>query len=476
MPKNIAHRPIEIRLDTRKDPNYNVWYVKPSLTVFREPKKKFTKNIIFVIDISGSMSSNNRLESVKVAIKNILDKLNDKDTFSAVTFSNEASVLINHCHATATNISTAKTAIESMSIQSNTNFFSAFTEINNKSLMEQPQDTTIIFLTDGANSTALEASTLVNLVTKNGQIPRIVPVGIALAVRDSGYNFLCELASLGNRGTPAIFINDGNQEVYNQAFQDAFNLAQERSTTPAQLEVMIEAQGPISITRVEQKIVLDNIAYDGQSVCGREFIFDSPVQPKVCEFRFTCDDVSLQGKHEFSTSEISKFTETPKSFLMSNFKWKDHRISRWLLSSAEIGSGLLLMAASVTLLMMFPLALMTLTTLAAMTLSALIGAGLFTHGVNGIVKKTCCLPTVEDYPRESPDQESYQRTIQALPPIQPQQAPPHVTDNTTWSQFKSLWERPVKPRLDARSQQHNAASRSAHPPSGGSSSLPYPAV
>jgi len=51
-------------------------------------------NIVFLIDVSGSMSSANRLPLVKFALMNLVDKLDERDKVTVVTYSNSPTALI----------------------------------------------------------------------------------------------------------------------------------------------------------------------------------------------------------------------------------------------------------------------------------------------------------------------------------------------------------------------------------------------
>ena len=51
-------------------------------------------NLTFVIDVSGSMADGNRLEIVKDSLKLLVDQLDERDTITIVTFSNDANLVL----------------------------------------------------------------------------------------------------------------------------------------------------------------------------------------------------------------------------------------------------------------------------------------------------------------------------------------------------------------------------------------------
>ena len=72
MSKNtIINNPVNIHVQISKAAEGS-WEVKPSLIAFPTPRKSHPKNIIFLLDNSGSMQQNGRLEKVKTAVKNHL--------------------------------------------------------------------------------------------------------------------------------------------------------------------------------------------------------------------------------------------------------------------------------------------------------------------------------------------------------------------------------------------------------------------
>ena len=60
-----------------------------------DPENMPPRNLVFLIDTSGSMSAPNRLPLVKESLKLLVDKLTEKDTVSIVTYAGDSRVAIN---------------------------------------------------------------------------------------------------------------------------------------------------------------------------------------------------------------------------------------------------------------------------------------------------------------------------------------------------------------------------------------------
>ena len=454
MGKDIAHRRTEVKFGVRKDPaRNNAWLVKPSLKAFPELKAKVPKNIIFVIDISSSMSD--RLPLVKNAIHAILDQLKEPDTFSAVTFSTEAQTLIPYSLANASSVSAAKNSINGMTVQASTNFHAAFSIVIANKHVIKPETSTIIFLTDGDDTcnNSIIPKQLVDLFGHFHTLPRIVPIGIKL----NGHRFLSDLAALANRGSPAIYINEDNQEVYLQAFQAAFNLAKEGSKTAIQLEMTLEAKSADSYTRTEYKRNLNRLMFDGETECSEEFVFDSPVPPKTCQVRFICDGIRLHGQHQLTDQESSNVTNAPVSIPVTALKWKNDKMGSWLACFLEIGIGISLIVGSAALAMLLPYSLLVV--LAISIPVALVGLGLFALGTHDLLRKTIFLPTVGDYSQPPPDESS--NSINSPAQAQHYPAPLTVRQAPTKSLLKyPNYPSPLAPRLIPVSHSHPSSSSS----------------
>jgi|GEM_PF-5089973 len=123
------------------------WVVRPYFTAFPAPLQLQPKNIIFLLDTSSSMGMvrNSRLQKVKTAVSNLLDKLKPTDTFSVVSFNDTATHLVTSKHASKREIATAKSQIDKMGASSGTSFRAAFSAVNKSSMIPSGSHSSIIF-------------------------------------------------------------------------------------------------------------------------------------------------------------------------------------------------------------------------------------------------------------------------------------------------------------------------------------------
>jgi hypothetical protein len=197
------------------------WVVRPYFTAFPAPLQLQPKNIIFLLDTSGSMREKSRLQKVKVAVSNLLDKLKPTDTFSVVSFNDTATHLVTSKHASKREIATAKSQIDKMGASSGTSFRAAFSAVNKSSMIPSGSHSSIIFLTDGEDKSC-DAKTLFKIF-KGKKFLHIIPVGI-LAQTSS---LLDALATLSGGGSCALYIKDDHSTDYQKAFDTAFQRAAE---------------------------------------------------------------------------------------------------------------------------------------------------------------------------------------------------------------------------------------------------------
>ena len=152
------------------------WLVRPYFTAFPAPLQPHPKNIIFLLDTSSSMRSNSRLQRVKVAVSNLLDKLKPTDTFSVVSFNETATHLVTCKPASKQEIVTAKSLIDKMEARSGTSFEAAFSSVNKPNMIPSDSHSSIIFLTDGEDNSC-SAQTLFQIF-KGKKFLHIIPIGI----------------------------------------------------------------------------------------------------------------------------------------------------------------------------------------------------------------------------------------------------------------------------------------------------------
>ena len=137
--------------DNRKRP----WYVAAS---------SGPKDIIIILDISGSMSRQNRIDLAKDAAKDVISALTIGDHFGVVQFSSDAKTLGGKylLQATKENKQKMKDYINNIEIGGGTNFYAGFKtafELLTVSVAQEANsgcNSAMLFLTDGEMTAPLE--------------------------------------------------------------------------------------------------------------------------------------------------------------------------------------------------------------------------------------------------------------------------------------------------------------------------------
>lgn len=132
------------------DPRVRPWYVAAS---------SGPKDVILVLDVSGSMSSNGRMGLMKEAAISVLETLTLSDYFGIVVFSSNANVMeSNLLSATEENIKKGIDTVNRLSPNGGTNFYDAFVKTFNLMKTSKQNErtsschTAVLFLTDGENT------------------------------------------------------------------------------------------------------------------------------------------------------------------------------------------------------------------------------------------------------------------------------------------------------------------------------------
>jgi hypothetical protein len=134
------------------DPRIRPWYVAAS---------SGPKDVVLVLDVSGSMAQSGRAELMIDAAKAVIKTLTIADWFSVVLFSSSAATLSSELYlqqATTANKDAAIAALESVQIGGGTNFRQGFAKAFEVFGASVPMELTsgchraILFLTDGTNT------------------------------------------------------------------------------------------------------------------------------------------------------------------------------------------------------------------------------------------------------------------------------------------------------------------------------------
>jgi uncharacterized protein YegL len=146
------------------DPRLRPWYVAASTG---------PKDVVLILDTSGSMEAYNRMALMKDAAKYVINTLSVADYVSVVTFNTEASSLTNSLlqRVRTTDISTLLNKITNLTPGGSTNFYSGFKvafDTLRKSI-DQYELTAgcqraIIFLTDGENNGSVQGDQLITYI------------------------------------------------------------------------------------------------------------------------------------------------------------------------------------------------------------------------------------------------------------------------------------------------------------------------
>ncbi|MBC8103119.1 MAG: VWA domain-containing protein [Cytophagales bacterium] len=162
--------------------------------------------VIYVLDISGSMQEDNRLDKAKQALKQALQELTPQDTFNVIIFSDEAFAYARTPRpATVGRISGGEAFVENMQPHGATNYSAALTLA-----FAQPDATHIVFMSDGLptlgvgvndQTMELEGDTLRRWVRQqNAGRTHILTLGLGSGPKWDGIELLRDIAN-DNGGT-----------------------------------------------------------------------------------------------------------------------------------------------------------------------------------------------------------------------------------------------------------------------------------
>jgi uncharacterized protein YegL len=252
------------------DPRKRPWYIVSS---------SGPKDVIILLDTSGSMSHFNRFTLAKAATNAVLDTLTYLDWFTIVTFSIDSSAMgTTLMQGSVANIVTAKAYINSMSIGGNTNFeagfkktFDIFKESDNQEFTSGCTNSRmVLFLSDGEITRGKPAEEIPDYVTQlNSELnkkvrvmsfslgrdsDRTVPKQISCATDgvwtfiDDGGDLISQMSSYFNiisLGT------ERNGVVWTEPYVDAFGLG-----------LMVTAARTVYITTTSGRLIVGVVGID----------------------------------------------------------------------------------------------------------------------------------------------------------------------------------------------------------------------
>ncbi|MFT5466668.1 MAG: type II secretory pathway pseudopilin PulG [Verrucomicrobiales bacterium] len=152
---------------------------------------------IFVLDVSGSMSWNDRIGQMKAEVVNTLNNYDPNGKFAIVKFSGSASTVVPWQDATPSNVTSAIAAVNGLSAGGSTNYSDALDD--SLTIIQAEGDVgQVIFLSDGKptsgdKSTAGILNRVTNIVNEGAYLDTI-----GFQINSSGQVLLQSMANSGN--------------------------------------------------------------------------------------------------------------------------------------------------------------------------------------------------------------------------------------------------------------------------------------
>jgi len=243
-----------------------------------DPGRVMPKDIVFVIDRSGSMKGD-KIEQAKAALAHSLERLNDGDRFNVITFATQVRAFGEGLvEATPGNIEDALAFVAKIEAAGSTNIDEALWEGLDSPESERPQ--MLVFLTDGLPTVGEQdvATILENAEARNGADVRIFSFGVGYDVNTT----LLDQLSLDNRGTVEYVKPDEDIEQKVTSFYDKVSM-------PILSDISIEFDGvevydtyPVDLPDIfngTQALVLGRYEGSGASVTATRSSRTRPPSP-----------------------------------------------------------------------------------------------------------------------------------------------------------------------------------------------------
>lgn len=231
--------------------------ITPSFTI--KQSKIIPKNIVFVLDVSGSMAGK-KIEQAKRALKFCINNLRNRDRFNVLKFSTETESLFNSSViADKNNISKAIRFVDDLRAIGGTNIFEAL----EMALSGRDKDTgpgTIIFITDGKPTIGItvEKELIKKIEKMNISETKIFTFGIG---NDINTHLLDKLTSI--TGAYRSYIGpDEDIEVKISGFFTKIE-------SPILTDLSLKVDSPIKIKMVYPKKIPDLFKGSSISLIGR---------------------------------------------------------------------------------------------------------------------------------------------------------------------------------------------------------------
>ncbi len=195
---SVSRKPFEISVLTYKKPKNDGFFML-TISPGKQPRdiKPVPKDIVFVIDVSGSMSGE-KIEQAKEGLRFMLNHLNENDKFNIVAFSDEIEVFRSRLvPASQSNLEGAMDFVEDLEAEGSTDINEALlTALRMLSGADRSRANYILFLTDGQPTAGVvEPPEIVKNVRKKLGRTRIFVFGVGYDVNTKLLDRLAEISN-----------------------------------------------------------------------------------------------------------------------------------------------------------------------------------------------------------------------------------------------------------------------------------------
>ena len=256
----LSERDFGLHLLTEKtirDGGFFMMTLAPSRGVEAKPEPR---DVVFVVDTSGSMKTDQKMDQARAALLHGLNTLREEDRFEIIPFSTEARPWGGRLvPAAAAAIAEASTFVKGLEANGGTNIHDALLTALGCFPADDARVKMIIFMTDGLPTIAVTDSTriLEKVAEKNAAKVRLFAVGVGYDVNADLLDSLADQSG-GERDyvTPSQ-----NLEVRLSSFFD-------KVSSPVLTDLAIEADG-IKLVDVQPRRLPDLFKGSQLFVCGR---------------------------------------------------------------------------------------------------------------------------------------------------------------------------------------------------------------
>jgi Mg-chelatase subunit ChlD len=191
--------------------------ILPQVNVENLPKaedseKKPAKNLIFILDVSGSMEQNGKIEAAKKFINDFIDEAGKQDTFSLITFDQQAKVVFQRKKKEKQK--DLKEKVDKVSAGGGTTISSGIRQIT-KNLIGNQNNSEVILLTDGEDPDFNYTDTVKQLESKLGpewpKKMRIIPIAVGTGGNGTQGEYLQKIAE--RTGSKSFDIGDTGEDI-----------------------------------------------------------------------------------------------------------------------------------------------------------------------------------------------------------------------------------------------------------------------